>query len=162
MANEKEALGLLEEIRKHPDRYLPMVDHAWKKFPRVDRGEEWYDDPQTNIGWDAGLLEGKRPYFLECWAMCGITMLTYFVSAEGLEDTGKEHVLGMLQDAGLFRITDPENPRTSIMEFTDEDGKTFLSVNITAGDEENTYVTGGRMYAFASLNKFNSGKKGEK
>lgn len=159
--NATEALRLLAEIRENPDRFLPMADHAWKVFPAVDEGENWYDDPQRNIGWDAGLLEGNRPYFMECWAMCGVTMLTYFVSAEGIGDMTKEALAGMLQDAGLFRILDPENPRTAVMEFTDGSGNKFLSVNITAGNEEDTYVSGGRMFSFASLNRFNS-KKEEK
>ena len=159
--NAKEALRLLAEIRENPDRFLPVTDHAWKVFPAVDEGENWYDDPQMNIGWDAGLLEGNRPYFMECWATCGITMMTYFVSAEGIESAGKEALLGMLQDAGKFRILNPENPRTKIMEFTDDGGNKFFSVNITVGDEEDTYVSGGRTFSFAGLNRFNS-KKEEK
>lgn len=161
MASVKEALRLLAEIRENPDRFLPMADHAWKVFPAVDEGENWYDDPQTNIGWDAGLLEGNRPYFMECWAMCGVTMLTYFVSAEGIEGAGTDVLLRMLQDAGLFRILDPANPRTEVMEFTDDNGRKFFSVNITVGNEEDTYVSGGRMFSFAGLNRFNS-KKEEK
>jgi len=83
MADVKDRIRFLEEYREHPEKYLPLSDHAWKQYEKVDRGEDGYDDPWYNLGWDAGLLEGNRPYFLECWATCGITMLTYQIPAEG-------------------------------------------------------------------------------
>ena len=157
MKDLKKTLGLLEEIRKDPGKYMPMVDHAWKEFPAVDYGENEWDDPWTNIGFDAGLLEGNRPYFLECWATCGITMLTYFVPAEGIGD-GKE-AAKLLEGAGLFRFLDPEKPRVSVMDFTDGNGNRFYSVNVTAGDENGTYAAGGRCYSFGHLNRFNRKKE---
>ena len=36
MASVSEKLELLREIRDRPDRYLPIVDHAWKTFPDRD------------------------------------------------------------------------------------------------------------------------------
>lgn len=161
MADVKEALGLLEEIRVDPGKYLPLVDHAWQEFPAVDYGENWYDDPWYNIGWDAGLLEGKRPYFLECWSTCGITMLTYFVSAEGLGRYGQKKAVKLLEEAGLFRILDPENPRTSVMEFRDGSGRRFYSVNVAVGDENGTYAAGGRCRPFSALNRYNRKRKKE-
>ena len=111
--------------------------------------------------WDAGLLEGKRPYFLECWSTCGVTMLTYFVSAEGLGRYGQKKAVKLLEDAGLFRILDPENPRTSVMEFRDGSGRRFYSVNVALGDENGTYAAGGRCWAFSALNRYNRKRKKE-
>ena len=110
-------IKLLSLFRLNPDRFLPVVDHAWKVFPDVDYGTEWYDDKEYNLGWDAGLLTPDRPYFLEAWATCGITMLTYFVSARGIEDASTEDLVRMLTEAKLFRLLDPDKPRTSVMKF---------------------------------------------
>ena len=155
MANVFEKLQFLQVCREHPDKYLPLIDHSWKQFPDKDPGENWYDDPEYNIGWDAGLLEGNRPYFLECWATCGITMLTYFVSTSGIEQCKKEDLLRMLENAGLFRILDPDDPRTEVNTYTDDSGNEFFSINIVCGDEDNTYIEGGKIYPFPQLNEFN-------
>ena len=155
MANVKKKLAFLKEIREDPGRYLPITEKAWNIFPKKDCGTEWYDDPEYNIGWDAGLLEGNRPYFLECWATCGITMLTYFVSSAGMKRAGKKKLIRLLEDAGLLKILDPHNPRTSVMEFTEESGNSFYSVNIVAGDEEHIYTDGGCFFPYEPLNEFN-------
>ena len=90
MANVKDKVRFLEEYREHPEKYLPMSDYAWKQYEKVEYGEEWYDDPWYNLGWDAGLVEGNRPYFMICWAACGITMLTYYISAAGIGEYGDQ------------------------------------------------------------------------
>ena len=148
-------IDLLKEFKSHPDRYLPIIDHVWKVFPKRDDGQEWYDDPVYNIGWDTGLLPGNRPYFLECWATCGITMLTYFLSTIGMEDTKAADLISMLESENLFRILDPENSRTEVQRFADESGNEFFSVNVVCGDEEGTYIEGGKIYSFKYLNEFN-------
>ena len=73
------ALDNLMEYRNNPEKYLPLIDHDSKFFP----SREETDD--VNIGWDCGFI-GKRPYFLECWATDGITMITIFLSTTGIED----------------------------------------------------------------------------
>ena len=161
MANVAEKIRFLEEYRKYPEKYLPLTDHAWKHFEKVDYGTEWYDDPWYNLGWDAGLLEGNRPYFLECWATCGITMLTYFVSTEGIEGYGVPELLAMLEKAKLVKVLDPANPRTAVKKFRDDSGREFFSINITVGVEDETYVSGGTMYPFAALNRYNRKREKE-
>ena len=162
MADVNQKIKMLSMFRLNPDRFLPVVDHAWKVFPDVDNGTEWYDDKQVNIGWDTGLLEPDRPYFLECWATCGITMLTFFVSTKGIEDATTEDLVKMLTDAKLFRLLEPENPRTSVMKFEDDHGNEFFSINVPVGVEDDVYVEGGRCYSFGPLNEYNSRKiKGE-
>ena len=61
MADVNFKIRMLSMFRLNPDRFLPIVDHAWKVFPEEDRGTEWYDDKEVNIGWDTGLLEADRP-----------------------------------------------------------------------------------------------------
>ena len=161
MADVKEKIKLLQVIRFNPEKILPVVDHAWKVFPDKDMGTQWYDDPEHNIGWDAGFVDGNRPYFLECWATNGITMLTYFVSTIGIENATTEDLVKMLTDAGLFRLLDPENPRTSVMKFEDDHGNEFFSINVVVGVEDETYISGGRIYPFGPLNEYNSRKNKE-
>ena len=54
-----EGLDLIKEVRANRERYLPMIDHT----EEVPRRNEYGD---VNIGWNAGLLEPNRPYFVEC------------------------------------------------------------------------------------------------
>ena len=154
MANVTDKIEMLEMFRRNPDKYLPVSEQSLKVFPPKVMGTEWYDDPQHNIGWDTGLLKGNRPYFMECWATCGITMLTYFISAEGMEDAETEDLLNLLAGAGLFTLRDPENPRASVMKFEEEKGN-FFSVNITVADEEETFLDGGTVYPYKELNAYN-------
>jgi hypothetical protein len=161
MANVSEKIRFLEEYRAHPEKYLPLTDHAWKQFEKVDYGDNWYDDPWYNLGWDAGLLEENRPYFLECWATSGITMLTYFISTEGIGEYGVPELLAMLEKAKLVKVLDPARPHTEVRKFEDDRGREFFSVNIALGDEEETYAEGGRMYSFSALNKYNREREKE-
>lgn len=155
VADVYDKIRMLDTFRLNPDRFLPVVDYAWKEFPEEDPGTEWYDDRQVNIGWDTGLLGADRPYFAECWATCGITMLTYFVPAVGMEDASKEDLIRLLTGEHLFRLRDPEHPRTDVMKFEDGSGNMFFSVNVTVGIEDETYIDGGRIYPFEPLNKRN-------
>lgn len=161
MADVSEKIRFLEECRAHPEKYLPMADHAWKQYEDVDYGENWYDDPWYNRGWDAGLLEGNRPYFMIGWATCGITMATYYVSSEGIAEHGAQELLDMLEKAKLVKVSDRSRPRTDIMKWKDGSGKEFFSVNIAIGDENGTYARGGPMYSLAELNRFNRKREKE-
>ena len=161
MVDVKEKIRFLEEYREHPEKYLPMTEYAWKHYEKVDYGTEWYDDPWYNLGWDAGLVEGNRPYFMLCWATCGITILTYYVSAVGIGEYGEKELLQMLEKAKLVKALDPEEPRMQSMKFTEDNGNEFFSVNITAGDEDGTYTEGGTMYSLAALNRYNRKREKE-
>jgi len=160
MATADEKIRFLEEYREHREQYLPLADHAWKQYAEVDYGENWYDDPWYNIGWDAGLVEGNRPYFMLCWATGGITMLTYYLSTTGIREYGEKELLAMLEKAGLLEILNPEEPHTQAMKFEDGSGSEFFSVNIKAGDEEGSYVNGWDMFSIKMLNRYNRKREG--
>lgn len=150
--------GLLMDIREHPEKYYPLVDHAeWHHEGRTECGD-------VNIGWNIGLLENNRPWFGECWAWEGITMLTYFISTKDMEGKTPEELRQLLEDTGLIRFRDPENKReTGVKTFTDGNGNEFYSINIAVGCEDETYITNdtGIIHAFKDLNRFNEryGKK---
>ena len=159
MAKVEEKIWFLKEYRAHPEKYFPLIDHAWKCFAEKDTGENPWDDPEYNIGWNAGVIGGNRPFFLECWATCGITMLTYFVSVKGIEEYGETELLKMLEEARLVKVLDPEHPRTTAVKVNDDHGNEFFSVNIVCGDEKGTYIKGGSIYAYKFLNAFNGEEK---
>ena len=159
MAKAEEKIRFLKEYRAHPEKYFPLIDHAWKCFAEKDTGENPWDDPEYNIGWNAGVIGGNRPFFLECWATCGITMLTYFVSVKGIEEYGEKELLKMLEEERLVKVLDPEHPRTTAVKVNDDNGNEFFSVNIVCGDEHGTYIKGGTIYAYKFLNAFNREEK---
>ena len=162
MADVMDKIRFLEEYREHPEKYLPLTGNAWKCYAKVDYGTEWYDDPWYNLGWDTGLVEGNRPYFMLCWATCGITMVTYYVSAAGIEEYREKELLELLERAGLVKALNPEKPGIKAMKFTEDDGKEFYAVNIKAGDEDGTCIKGGIMYPLAALNRHNRKKSNSK
>ena len=159
MAKAEEKIRFLKEYRAHPEKYFPLIDHASKCFAEKDTGENPWDDPEYNIGWNAGVIGGNRPFFLECWATCGITMLTYFVSVKGIEEYGETELLKMLEEARLVKVLDAEHPRTTAVKVNDDHGNEFFSVNIVCGDEHGTYIKGGTIYAYKFLNAFNGEEK---
>lgn len=159
MTKAEEKIRFLKEYRAHPEKYFPLIDHASKCFAEKDTGENPWDDPEYNIGWNAGVIGGNRPFFLECWATCGITMLTYFVSVKGIEEYGETELLKMLEEARLVKVLDPEHPRTTAVKVNDGHGNEFFSVNIVCGDEHGTYIKGGSIYAYKFLNAFNGEEK---
>ena len=70
-------------------------------------------------------------------------------------------LLRMLEEAGLVKVLDPDNPRTDMMRFREDNGNEFFSVNFAVGDEDGTYAEGGRMYPFKPLNEYNRRNFGE-
>ena len=148
----KDQFDLLTDIRINPDRYYPLVDHAeWRHESRTKAGD-------VNIGWDIGLLEDNRPWFGECWATEGITMLTYYISTRDIDDKTPEQLMRLLEEPGIVKFADSERDNTpAVMIFTDGKGNEFFSVNITVGVEDETYTTGdsGIIHSFRELNRFN-------
>ena len=149
----KDQFDLLTDIRSNPDRYDPLVDHAgWHHERKTQSGD-------VNIGWNIGLLAENRPWFAECWARDGMTMLTYFISTRGIEESTPVQLQHMLEDAGIVRFTDPDRDNTpAVSRFKDGNGNEFFSVNILVGvEDEDAYITkdSGIIYRFRELNRFN-------
>ena len=140
------------DIQFHPEKYYPLVDHnTWKFDSRTKSGD-------VNIGWNIGVLDGNRPWFAECWARDQITMLTYFISAKGMEEAKTEDLVRLLEGGHLVTFLDREHPRVSVMKFEDDSENVFFSINITVGYEDETYIKGGRIFPYGPLNEYNSRK----
>lgn len=144
-----DGMCFLKEYQSNQGQYLPMVDHATQFFPsRSKHGD-------VNIGWNCGVLGGNRPWFIECWAIDGITLVTFFLSVVGVEGCSREQLNALLEGAGLYRCKPGSRlPATAL--FTDEAGNLFHSVNLIVGDEDQTYVEQSVLvYPFNLLNEHN-------
>jgi len=146
---ELTGLNLVKDYRAHPEKYLPMIDHT----EHVPRRNEYGD---VNIGWNAGLLEENRPYFVECWAADGITMLTIFISTRGIEDKTPDELTKWFLDIGYFSFVDGGYQTAEIGTFTNPEGNTFFSINIAVGvEDEPARIEGAQIYPWSVLNSFN-------
>ena len=90
MANYREKIAFLRDYLQNKDEYLPLIDHAWRKFEKRTKTDD------VNIGWNVGIVEDNRPYFCECWAD-GYTAITYFISTKGIENYTVEQLEEMLR-----------------------------------------------------------------
>ena len=144
-----EGLDLIKEVRANRERYLPMNDHKEQVPHRNECGD-------VNIGWNAGLLEPNRPYFVECWAADGITMLTIFVSTKGIEDKTPDELTRWFLDIGYFTFTDGRYQTAEIGTFTNPAGEEFFSINIAVGvEDEPAMIDGAPIYSWKILNEYN-------
>ena len=145
-------IQFLQDCLDNPGKYLPMVDHAWQTFPPRNEFDE------VNIGWNAGVIDGNRPYFCECWAE-GFTAITYFISTKGIEGYTAGQLEEMLSNAGIISYIRPDHYETSVMVFTDHSGNEFYSINFVVAVEEDVYTDGGMIISFSSLNDFNKNRR---
>lgn len=140
-------IDVLKACNRSGSDLLPIVADARREMPsRNEYGE-------VNIGWNAGILDGNRPYFAECWATDHITMLTVFISRIGIENMPHAEVAGKFAETGYY--TPRENARKPVViEFTDTDGNDFFSVNITVGTEDELFLDGAPILSPKVLNDY--------
>ena len=152
MDKENPCIAFLKEYRAHPERYLPMVDHQYKCF------EEWDDQITRNMCWSAGLLNGNRPYFAECWKVFLTTSMTVFFSVQGYEQVKDELFFLMeLMQAGLALPRCRDLDHLKALRFTDGNGNEFISFNFVLDiEEQQTYMSWlGECSRFDELNRLN-------
>ena len=143
-------IRLIEDYRKHPENYLPL-SYVTEQMP--DRSEYG----EVNIGWWAGMLDEKRPFFADCWAVDGITMLTISVSTEGIEDMTAEEVDKLFQDAGYYKQRDPGNNIPRVDKSIRKDGNEYFVINLTVGiEDEPALIDGGWINSWSILNEYNT------
>ena len=145
------AIDNLMEYRNNKEKYLPLIDHEKKFFPFREETDD------VNIGWDCGFI-GNRPYFLECWATTGITMLTIFLSTTGIEDYSVEDLEKLLIEEGkIYTKKEGYESPEFVPKPKDGNGNEFFSINIVVGleDEPERIGGGGHLVPFPELNKLN-------
>ncbi len=144
------AIERLQEYRANKDKYLPLIDHETWYFPdRTESGD-------VNIGWNCDFI-GNRPYFLECWATDGTTMITIFISTKGIEDYTLDDIEDLLVRKGKIYSKLPGYIPPEIgPKFEDSNGNEFYSVNIIVGiEDEPALIEGAPICSFALLNELN-------
>ena len=67
------------------------------QYPIPDRSKQTIqhmkdEDGVVDIGWCDGVLSDGRPFRAEMWAQGGVSMLTIFFSAIGLEDLDQAQI----------------------------------------------------------------------
>ncbi len=145
---ELRGLELIRDYRKNPGKYLPMKD-----FTEQVPGKS--EDGGVNISWYAGLLEERRPFFAETWAVDQITMLTIYVSTEGIENITADELGQWFQDIGYIGFDD-EIVKPTVRIIEDHKGNRFFSINICIGiDDDPPRVKGGAGWGWPILNRFN-------
>ena len=139
LAYTSEAIGFLKEYLAHPDQYLPMCDQVWEHFDNSDR-------PGRLVGWNAGVIDGNRPFFY--YASATDTFVTYviFISTEGLSGWSRKELVPFLCNAGLLDTFGSNKEEVAPM---------FLSINFL-GDGDLRAYEGGYFLPFEALNDFNS------
>ena len=142
-------LELIRSYRADPDRYLPMTDHTEEVPGRNEYGE-------VNIGWYAGLLEEKRPFFAECWAADQITWLTIYVSAKGIEGKTPAEMDRWFQDIGYYSYREDEHYPAYVRTFEKPNGDEFFMITVGVGvDDEPALIDGAPIIPWSVLNEYN-------
>jgi hypothetical protein len=91
---------------------------------------------ENTIGWEKGKISDGCPYWAECWAQDGITMLTIYHCSDGLK-FGDDHSLqDFLEKEGLISFRD--KCLITPCWFLGYHGN-FWSINIIVGDEDEVY-----------------------
>ncbi len=137
--------AFLREYRANRDAWLPMVDHAEKGLS----GQSAYGE--HNVGWSAGAYDEVRPFFAECWAEDGVTVLTVYISALGMEDATADELVAHLEEIGWLTCQEGSAP-CECLRYEDKPGNVFHALNIRVGDEEKTYIEGAVIYSYSMLN----------
>ena len=121
---------------------------------RISCGDKEFGD--VNVGWNCGVLDGNRPYFLECWAADGMTILTFFISTDGIEDMYPNAIEEILIRNGLYSKKE-KALQTAVKIFVDGNQNKMYSINVIVGDEDGTYLDQDCIiFPYRLLNELNS------
>ncbi len=148
-----QGIEILKKYKSGETNWLPLISSAYRIVQSRD------ENGDVNIGWNAGLIDDNRPFYCECWATEGITMLTLYVSTEGIEDYDAVQLEKLFTDIGYYKPKEGNEVKNSkgLMKFTDNNNNEFFSFNVVVGiDDEPAQITGASIYPFSILNKFNS------
>ena len=147
---ELKGLELIKAYNADRSRFMPMYYYSDQTGSRNDWGG-------ANIGWYAGLLEENRPFFADCWGMEGATMLTLYVSAEGIGEITATELEHRFEEAGYYRRLRTLYSGPSLTTITDREGNVFLALNLMVGeDEDPALIDGAPVLPYRILNEYNS------
>jgi hypothetical protein len=119
-----------------------------QQYPKPDRSDikpnfsKTPENEAIDIAWQEGVLSDGRPYRAEYWCQDQISMVTFFLSAIGLENATNEDFNRLLETENLNKFK-PGRSYVEARRFTDPSGNALWSINVMVGDDENTYVESG-------------------
>ena len=138
--NELRGTDFLEEYRKNKDKYLPICPAVWE-----------YD---SGIGWNCGLFTENRPFFCDCWATDGLTLLDYIILYEGLENADRGELFEIFKEKEGIVLSE-DYPYDFSGEIQEYGGVKYIRYQILVGDEDNTYLrSGGNIFSYSRLTKY--------
>ena len=117
------------------------------KYPVPDRSKfiplkEKDESGTMDIGWNEGVTTDGRPYRAEMWTFEGVSMVTIFLSSIGMQNFSKEDFVEYLETEGLIKyFGEKKFLRCELVK--DDAGKAMWSLNITIGDDEETFADTG-------------------
>ena len=149
MTEKKTGAEFLKEYLANEEKYLPMVQY-WKQQTKENPA------PKGDLGWNAGAINGNRPYYYVCWATEGITTLSIYMTTKGMENATDEEVDRLMQENGIYRRKVQAEHKAQIDRFPSGENEFFL-ITQTVGVEDETYITSDCAYIFPfeALYEFN-------
>lgn len=97
------------------------------------------ENPSLDIGWNEGVMSDGRPYRAELWAEDGITMLTFFFSALGLESCAEGELAALLVREGLVELMEPRR-ELGLMRITDPAANDLWSISVPVGSGDDVFI----------------------
>lgn len=142
-------IKLIEAYKDHPEQFYPL-NYQTKQMPERNEYDEY------NLGWYAGMVDDKRPFFAECWAWEGFTMITISVSVKDIEDMTAEELDKLFQDADYYKQKEPGKNLPKTDKYVAKDGNEYYVLNLTVGaPEEPARIYGGWTNPWSDLNDYN-------
>jgi hypothetical protein len=120
-------------------------------YPKPDRSNfkpnlsKTPEDDVLDLGWQEGALRDGRPFRGEYWCQDQISMITFFFSTIGLENASRNDLTQLLVSENLIQFK-PGRARVDARKIADSSAKEMWSVNVQVGDEDETFVEGGRPF----------------
>lgn len=124
------------------DAIYPKPDRSSMK-PNVSKTEE---NGALDLGWQEGVLNDGRPFRGESWCQDQISMVTFFFSTIGLENASNEDMELLLTSENLIQFR-PGRRDVRAVKITDASANEMWSVNVLVGDDDGTFVEGGRPFS---------------
>jgi hypothetical protein len=151
-----EGIEFLREYRAHPEKYLSLS--PLQRMPVIERENK----NTTHFFWNAGILEGRRPYFARCWKMFHVINLTVYVVSTGLNDWDMNHLfVPMMIRRGLLNADDILKIPPCNIGKTWQEGYQYYVIHLVLKDEkpQQNIRWIGKTFTYDELNRLNSARK---
>ena len=136
----KEGISLLDNSAFKPKgKAIFLIKEA--TLPNTESNMQSSENLQKDIGWAEGVFSSGIMFRVECWAIDGITMLTYYIPGQEHERHSSDYFFKeLLVKEGLIEfISDKQFIEVGKLR-NKFDLPLVWCVNVTVGDEDETYI----------------------